>query len=67
MIPTRKVSTGAGASAIAIISVWALNKWAHAEISTEMAGTFQLLFAFILSYVVPDAGEADAEPPSDKP
>jgi hypothetical protein len=54
MTPTRKVSAGAGASALAIIVVWALNKYAHAEITAEIAGAFQGLFAFLVSWAIPD-------------
>lgn len=61
MIPSRKVSAGAGAAAISIVVVWALNKWAHADINTEIAQAFQALFAFILSWAIPDKMETGGD------
>ena len=64
MRPTRKVGYGALAAAITAILVWALNKWANAEIDTTMGMSINVVVTAITQYVIPDA---DDPAPSEGP
>jgi hypothetical protein len=55
MKPTNKVTAGVLAGALTSITVWALNKYLHAELTTEIAMAGQVVFTFAVQWLVPDA------------
>ena len=55
-MPTNKVSAGALAGAITTVAIWAWNtNFMSHPIPAEMAAAFTTIFAFVLSYMVPNA------------
>ena len=48
--PSRKVNVGALAGALSLIAVWVIG-----DVPAEVAVAFSTVFAFGLSYVVPNA------------
>jgi len=49
-------------SAAALLVVWALNTYAHANIPAEEAGAINTLVALLLSHFVPDVPAASPKP-----
>lgn len=58
MSPSTKVTSGALAGAFTIILVWLLQASGTAEVPGEAAAAITTVFAFVVSYFVPETNPA---------
>ena len=52
-LPHRKVNVAVLAGALSVILVWALNKYVHADITTEIGQSITVVMSFVAAYLVP--------------